>query len=220
MYGVDRYSSEYGLNYYGSPIITEKVLHAICLYRSVINRLKERVEDSSNIMISLNAETGGIALKEVYEDIEEQFAIKRRIYAPQGSSMDGVNFALADVDTASKPFFENLSMETGIPLWMFERDVNNSQFIIESKEYYLQKMFLEYVLEPLQYVFKVWGIGVDIKVPSYRSESYKLDMAAKEADTEYKKSASKRLNAITDQLNNPVQTDKKPATGSVGGRTI
>jgi hypothetical protein len=220
MYGVDRYSSDCHEVYNQSPILTETVMEAICLYRTVLRRLKERVEDSNNTMVSLDAESGGASLAETYQELESQFALKKRIYAPKGSSIQGVNFALADVDTSIEPFLKNISFETGIPLWMFERNINNSQFILEDKEAYLQKLFLMNVLEPLNYIFTTWGVAVEIQTPSFRAESFNIEMASKLAEIDYKRAATERLDAITKQLENPPKDGKIPSGGSVGGRTL
>jgi hypothetical protein len=236
-YGADTYSTDSEVCFYNSPLLTTGVLEAVRLYRCTISELYQRVKLSKNILLAIEAEFAG-KLEELFADLDARFAEGKVMYAPKNSTMSGVNFALADIDTAITTFINNVSIETGIPSWFFQEDVKNSQFILDHEEAELQRLFDKHVFSVLNFIFDVWGIEVDIEYPMYRSETHKIEVDLKKADIRYKNAAAERLEQMSRDMkikraylaedreiakNNLAMEkpeDSSSSSGSVGGRML
>lgn len=185
--------------FWNQSILTPEVEEAYCLYKSAIEDLGLRVKHSIQTMLSLlgDDEEGeeGILNSEVMKNLDAQYAVNRRMYAPDGSKMTGVTASVEGLTEAAETFWIHLARASKTPLWMIGKESANSSFTAEERERDQVRLWHAYCEIPYYKILRYLGAKETtiLAPPNYRDEAYQINNLDVQASIQQRKAAAEKM---------------------------
>ena len=171
---------------YGQPLISKDVCDAYQLFIHAGGDLYLRAKNSFQTMLTISGgedEDEAIAPK-VMDEIDQQFESQRRIYAPDGSKLVSSSASLEGIDSCLEAFWLNIFRCAGLPRWIIDTDINNSQYPLDYMAGELTRMWMETAYPAFYNILSAWfpDSRIEIFPNDYLTQTGKASLLLTEAD--------------------------------------